>query len=567
MTEEEAAAQQAAVLAAYGATPQDRERVGFPNFTYPPVAAQPEVSLATPPAPQPRAPSMAAGLLLGNAGMIPGQGEGETESAANIGRNLVTARQATGRALEQMPESTSAINPAIPFLSRALGGLLNAPDLSEQMRENEARLQEAYRQAGAVTPEQQSMFRMTHTEFMDPLGQQFTGFLGNIHGVNPNRLNLWHGTRDPASARGIELGGFQQGGSAELRIPGTSMATDPMMSYRMFGGQDPLRMLRSRADVDPSTVRNLSPGEYSASGMEGIDPSTFRATSKPQSYYQETELFFPQQSGGQASLTDIRGLTPQERAALQRRQVSREELDLASQDYGQRLASTGVEPQYWDPDSVRDLVRRPPTPAEGLELLRRRAQDATRYDRPQMPSMIAEQAEWSLATPRVSDTWDLVFPEDMARLADIHRRARGLENTYTTQQFLGENIAQGAESLRGRPVPPEMRMVMNQQNNMYRQFTAANEPFIRGLQDLPVPPASRLEQQQTMRDMIRNSASGGMSFRTVAERIVPEMQSLGYTPQQIRSIVRELDTFNLAARPATQIRRTLDQRRQVMDME
>ena len=36
MTEEEAAAQQAALLAAYGATPQDRERVGFPNFTYPP---------------------------------------------------------------------------------------------------------------------------------------------------------------------------------------------------------------------------------------------------------------------------------------------------------------------------------------------------------------------------------------------------------------------------------------------------------------------------------------------------------------------------------------------------
>jgi len=36
MTEEEAAAQQAALLAAYGATPQDRERIGFPNFTYPP---------------------------------------------------------------------------------------------------------------------------------------------------------------------------------------------------------------------------------------------------------------------------------------------------------------------------------------------------------------------------------------------------------------------------------------------------------------------------------------------------------------------------------------------------
>jgi hypothetical protein len=70
--EEEAAAQQAALLAAYGATPQDRERIGFPNFTYPPEDQ---------PAAEPRSDSFMAGGPGWLSGLT-GLGRPQTPAAA-----------------------------------------------------------------------------------------------------------------------------------------------------------------------------------------------------------------------------------------------------------------------------------------------------------------------------------------------------------------------------------------------------------------------------------------------------------------------------------------------------
>ena len=82
--EEEAQAQQDALLAIYGATPQDRERIGFPNFGYP---GQPGYERQAEPAPpQPPVPSLATDWAGLSGRLAPRLDRAKPDSAAAAGR-------------------------------------------------------------------------------------------------------------------------------------------------------------------------------------------------------------------------------------------------------------------------------------------------------------------------------------------------------------------------------------------------------------------------------------------------------------------------------------------------
>jgi hypothetical protein len=498
--------------------------------------------------------------------MFPGQGEGEAESATNFGSNIVRARQGAGSWLENAPLPPGTPY-GIPLITHTLGGLLNSPDMSEQLRENDARLQEAYRQAGAVTPQQQSMFRMTHTEFMDPLGQQLTGFLGNTYGVNPNRLNLWHGVRRTGATDAIRNEGFTRGRSAEIHAPGTSMSSDPNLSYSGFAENDVNQMLRARANVDPTQVRNYSPGEYSASRLPEFQPEQFRATSKPQSYYREAELFFPQASGGQASLTDIRPLTIPEVIYLRGMNNARSETNAALADYGRRTRMTRENPGDLSPNELRELAENAPTLAEGLLLMQRQANQVTRAGRPSIPRETASVANRALEIPPYSQR--LMFPE-ASRAVDWYRmEGQRLADLYNQQRDLGRSIAStagGTEGMTPSPTLTRRREVlqqrMDQQTGQYREFSRGNDQLIGRLQGLQVSPADAINQRLTMRDMIRASGQeGGRPFYDVAEALAPVMQRLGYTPAEITRALRDPASNALAGRSTAHAARVLAERR------
>ena len=57
--------------------------------------------------------------------------------------------------------------------------------------------------------------------------------------------------------------GFVKGGSAELKLKGTSLSRDPLVSLNPeFASGDPEKMLVVKPNIDPKNIRNLKPSEY-----------------------------------------------------------------------------------------------------------------------------------------------------------------------------------------------------------------------------------------------------------------------------------------------------------------
>ncbi len=102
---------------------------------------------------------------------------------------------------------------------------------------------------------------------------------------------LYHGTKDPEAAESIAKTGFTKGASAEKNITGTSMSEDPLLSvYNFAEGADSMLTAR-RPDVD---IKNMRPSEYVKTPDYWAETAdTVPPFHKPQSYFQEDEIFFP----------------------------------------------------------------------------------------------------------------------------------------------------------------------------------------------------------------------------------------------------------------------------------
>jgi len=109
---------------------------------------------------------------------------------------------------------------------------------------------------------------------------------GTLYGLK-RMPALYHGTNRPESMTDVLLNGFQEGRSAELRLPGASFSQDPSVSMGFAGG-DPGLMLRVTPDVSPAEVRNLRPSEYLV-GVQGHS-----IYNKPNAaMFDEAETFMP----------------------------------------------------------------------------------------------------------------------------------------------------------------------------------------------------------------------------------------------------------------------------------
>ena len=113
----------------------------------------------------------------------------------------------------------------------------------------------------------------------------------------------YHGTaRSPElppheAAEAIEKEGFTGGSSAELKLKGTSMSRDPLMSYRGFSDHGEGMMEVTTTEDLP--LHDLRPSDY----LLGVTPSDLNATyRKPNTFFMEDELFAPKRTGAQGHL-------------------------------------------------------------------------------------------------------------------------------------------------------------------------------------------------------------------------------------------------------------------------
>ena len=513
--------------ALHGPTPDERARVGFPLFGGPPSQVPPVTQPHSPPAPPVGVPAQ------GPPGWVSGF-------------------------LRSIPPET----PYVGGLAGGLAPMFEGPSLIERQRRHDEEQEAAARAAGANTPQEIARWRLRNPD-VGPVAQD-VAFSGSVFGISPNRLRGFHGVKRTGDPDVILDTGFARGRS-DTGEAGTSIASDPLVSLRNFAhGQDPERMLVARSNLDPGQIRNLSPGEYSAAMLPELRPGNFPAVSKPQSYFAESEIFYPERSGGQASLVDRRRLNPQEEEYLARAESVRSDLvnDIAA--YRNRVADLRTRNMTYH--EAERLANAPPTPAEALRLIQRYARLATRYERPTLPHALAEQAEF----PRIGNqarSFEMLFPEDMARLRGIDLRGQDLASMQLGQRALGERIAADVGANRNMP-SEEITRAMGEQTDAYRRFVQGNEAYVRGIQDMPLPPVERIQQQLVMRDIIRNTVGAGQGAVSEAvEALVPEMLRLGFTQQQIRSMVREPGMVPLSRLPRAEIERGLLRRREVLDME
>jgi len=135
---------------------------------------------------------------------------------------------------------------------------------------------------------------------------------------------FFHGVRGGAeNTQRIMREGFLRGRSAENETPGTSLASNPLVSILKFDGH-PMHsdkenaLLFTRVPKD-SQVYNLRPSEYmlnrllNGNTLDSIKRS--HVVSTPRSYYDESELFTPRE---QANKVEIRRPSDKEVVSMQR---------------------------------------------------------------------------------------------------------------------------------------------------------------------------------------------------------------------------------------------------------
>lgn len=146
-------------------------------------------------------------------------------------------------------------------------------------------------------------------EYVDRVGLEGAGLAGITKFPEGFKFPpLWHGvkTQQLKDAKGRVMGGeesdavynilkdgFTRGSSAELKLPGTSVSYDPLVSAQLFSptswvhGKNKLHdyLLRVEPKVPPKGL--LSPSEYVA----GVTPGGGEIYLKPQHFFGEAELF------------------------------------------------------------------------------------------------------------------------------------------------------------------------------------------------------------------------------------------------------------------------------------
>lgn len=442
----------------------------------------------------------------------------------------------------------------LDYMLRGLAPAFEGPSVNEQQAEFN-------RRTAGMTPRQQ-----LEALADNPVAQQLY-FQGSTFGGNPRRLlQQWHGTSSPGAQQSIAQGGFTRGQHSELGdMYGTSVARDPTHSMEHFAEGYTSRMLRAPTDVTPGEVRNIRPGEYSAmrSGLM-TPPENLRALALPQSTLTETEIFFPRASGGQSSLSP-RGLTQAEEEALNRAYGRRFEVGQDVTDFRTRSALVSRNPAHWTPDQVYTLSSQPPTPAEALRLVQQQALNSPRTEIAHRYRDVTD----SLIDRPHSDSYRLLFPEDMQRIADIDAAGRRLTNQWDAQRQVGRQVEHTAwrEARPDQALSPATQARMGQQDNMYRDYVRRSDQFQRSLQDLPLSSTDRLAQQLVMRDLIEASHRTRTPFNATVDYLVPEMRSVGFSPVETRQLLREPEIVNLTRGRRADLSRELQRRREVIEME
>lgn len=423
-----------------------------------------------------------------------------------------------GRALRQGSEY---LPPGYSHLIRALGGLFDGPSVPQQQADWQAALDRA-RAGGA--PLSQALAAAGES----PIG---AAVAGATQGVRPARLqNMWHGTDSNYSAREIAREGFRRGGSAELSIRGTSVSDDPSLSLANFAGGDPDNMLRVRTTIDPRTVRNLSPGQYAAFGTKDVPaprPGDAPAYSKPQSYYSESEIFWPTETAGQATLT----ATPADTLLMRRlnEELTRRRELLGEADMlrdGMAILNRGREgdpasPSRWGGraniwDALLSGRVSMPVPSALQTIMNDRALLSSRSDRPMFHRAVTEMASPMTDSGLASGLLEQIFPQRMRQIASVEDQARQVRNAYDRQSNIGRTIATYPKY---EPLPPRAHFEIREQNNAYRNFVRQNENLYRMILDNPVGEATGGIDSLLLRDVMRNLVGNPAHFSDLSSSI------------------------------------------------
>ena len=134
---------------------------------------------------------------------------------------------------------------------------------------------------------------------------------------------FWHGTNETLAPQ-IAREGFTKGESAELHIPGTSLAYNPEVSYYKFASSTPEGMLMVRVPKD-APVTNLKPSEYLSTflddGRSLAEAKSHSFVGIPRSYFDESELFVPAAMRGHLSVDHPAGVAGMASHTERRRRV------------------------------------------------------------------------------------------------------------------------------------------------------------------------------------------------------------------------------------------------------
>jgi len=124
---------------------------------------------------------------------------------------------------------------------------------------------------------------------------------------------LFHGSPNTDYINDILENGFTEGRSAELRMSGTSLSRDPVMSYQNFADEKLSGMIKVQPNVDPKKIKNLKPSEY-IQGKEYLEDTDI-VYNKPNEFFFESETL-ARRMGDQLPDVQARKLTDKEAYGL-----------------------------------------------------------------------------------------------------------------------------------------------------------------------------------------------------------------------------------------------------------
>lgn len=390
------------------------------------------------------------------------------------------------------------------------------------------------------------------------------GFAGAAYGLRRGRLrNLWHGTSDSDAVRAIAQQGFTRGGSAELHIPGTSVSDDPLLSLRNFAESNPKRMLRVETPVSPESIRNLSPGEYAAFGSP-LAPLEGRALgySKPQSYYSESEIFFPRPESAE-SVPALRGRPLEEgeqqslRKHARRHSPSGTVFDSASLNLADQIYyPTKAFQEARAGNGTLEWV----TPAKLLQTIQAAASKLTRSERTSFTrnTLFSDILYLDVSDSSAAKIYKMLFPDTYRDVLGIAERAQMVSRTYTQQRSIGEHIASLTDTKRkssGGSSPDELKTakeLISQQNESYRNFTVWNNELINDAQALNsrYGPVRAREESMTMNTIFTVLEREGVG----PYQLVPRLEVLAdpnrgaLSPQALRAVVQDEELLTILMR-------------------